>query len=108
MHGSSNEGGSRAGLILVSLKGHRVHCALRFSFKASNNKAEYEALIAGLKLAKEMKVESLQIFSDSQLIVCQVTNECQAHSEKMMAYLQTAKDLLSTFTAFKIQQVPRE
>ena len=39
---SFNEGGSRAGLILVSLKGHRVHYALRFGFKASNNEVEYE------------------------------------------------------------------
>ena len=44
--GSSNEGGSGAGLILVSPEGHRMHCALRFGFKASNNEVEYEALIA--------------------------------------------------------------
>ena len=42
-----------------------MYYALRFRFKASNNEVEYEALIAGLKLAKEMKVESLEIFSDS-------------------------------------------
>ena len=64
--GSSNEGGSGAGLILISPQEHLVHCALRFSFKASNN----EALIAGLRLAKEMRVESLDIYSDSQLVVC--------------------------------------
>ena len=65
MDESSNDGGSGVGLILISSKGHRMHCALRFEFKASNNQAEYEALITGLKLAKEMKVESLEIFSDS-------------------------------------------
>ena len=70
MDGSSNEGGSGAGLILVSPEGHGMHCALRFRFKASNNKADYEALIARLNLAKEMKVESLEIYSDSQLIIC--------------------------------------
>ena len=42
-----------------------MHCALRFDFKASNNEAEYEALIARLKLAREMQVESLDIYSDS-------------------------------------------
>ena len=98
---SSNEGGSGAGLILVSPEGHRVHYALRFGFKASNNETEYKALIAGLKLAKEMKVECLEIYSDSQLVVYQVTNEYQARSEKMAAYLQTAKDLLHTFSSFK-------
>ena len=63
--GLSNDRGSRAGLILISPEGHRMHCTLRFGFKGSNNEAEYEALITGLKLAKEMKVESLEIFSDS-------------------------------------------
>ena len=68
--GSSNEGASRAGLILVTTEGHRMHCTLRVGFKASNNEAKYEALIAGLNLAKKMKVESLEIYSDSQIVVC--------------------------------------
>ena len=77
MDGSSNDGGSGADLILVSLEGHQINCALRFRFKAFNNEAEYEALIARLELAKEIKVESLDIFSDSQLVVCQINNEYQ-------------------------------
>ena len=108
MDGLSNEGRSGAGLILVSPEGHRVHCALRFGFKASNNEAEYEALVTGLKLAKEMRVESFDIYNDSQLVVCQVTNEYQARGKKMAAYLWKGKDLLNAFSSFKIQQVPRE
>ena len=61
--------------------------ALKFGFKASNNKAEYEALIVGLNLAKEMKIESLEIYSDSQLVVCQIRDEYQARVEKMATYL---------------------
>ena len=63
--GSSNKKGLGVGLILVNPKGHQMHYAFRFRFKPSNNEAEYEALIAGLNLAKEMKVESLEIYSDS-------------------------------------------
>ena len=85
-----------------------MHYPLRFSFQASNNEAEYEALIAGLQLAKEMKVESLEIYSDSQLVVCKITNEYQVRGEKMATYLQKAKDLLSIFCSLKIRQVPRE
>ena len=55
-----------------------------------------------------MQVESLDIYSDSQLVVCQVTNEYQARGEKMAAYLQKAKDLLNAFSSSKIQQVLRE
>ena len=43
--------------------------------------------MAGLNLAKEMNVESLEIYSDSQLVVYQITNEYQAWGEKMAAYL---------------------
>ena len=82
-----------------------MHSTLRFDFQASNNEAKDEALIAWLKLAKEMKAESLEIYSDSQLIVCQVTNEYQARGEKMVAYLQMAKDLLGAFSSLKIRQV---
>ena len=52
--GSSNENGSRAGLMLISPENHRISSALRFTFKASNNKAEYETLLAGLRLGKEL------------------------------------------------------
>ena len=71
-----------------------MNCAFRFRFKASNNEAEYEALIAGLELAKEMKVESLNIFSNSQLVVCQISDEYQAREEKMTAYLHKAKKII--------------
>ena len=63
------------GLMLISAEGHKITCALRFGFKASNNEAEYEALLTGLTLVKEMKVGYLQILSGSQLIVKQVTEE---------------------------------
>ena len=64
-----------------------MHCTLRFGFKASNNEAEYEASITGLNLAKEMKVESLEAYSDSKLIVYQIIDKYQARGEKMAAYL---------------------
>ena len=100
MDGSSNDGGSGANLILISPEGHQMHCALRFGFKASNNEAEYEALIVGLKLAKEIKVESL-------LVLCQITDEYQAREEKMTAYLQKAKELLGSFNSYTIHQILR-
>ena len=87
MDGSSNDRGSGVGLILISPKGHQMHSALRFGFKSSNNEAAYEAMIAGLKLDMEMKVESLEVFSDTQLVICQITDEYQAQEEKIVTYL---------------------
>ena len=43
-------------MVLISLEGHKIHCVLHFGFQASNNEAEHEALIVGLKLTKELKV----------------------------------------------------
>ena len=84
-----------------------MNCALRFGFKASNNEAEYEALIVGLKLAKEMKVESLDIFSDSQLVVCQINKQYQAREEKMATYLLKAKKLVGSLSSYTIRQISR-
>ena len=50
---TSNDIRSSAG-IMFSPKGHKIHCAIRFGFKASNNEAEYEALIDGLRLTREL------------------------------------------------------
>ena len=61
-------------MMLISPEGHKIHCALHFKFKASNNEAEYKALIAGLCLAKELQACNIQIYSDSQLVVNQVND----------------------------------
>ena len=106
--GSSNENGSGAGIILISPEGHRFHSVLRFGFKASNNEAEYEALLAGLRIAQELKASSVQCFSDSQLVVNQVLGEYQARRPKMAAYLAKVKVELSMFERGSIEQIPRE
>ena len=63
--GSANSQGSGAGLILTSPDGIDVEYALRFRFQASNNEAEYKAVIAGLNLAYSMEADQLEICSDS-------------------------------------------
>ena len=50
--------------MLISPENHRISSALRFAFRASNNEAEYEAFLAGLRLAKELQVDSLVVYSD--------------------------------------------
>ena len=77
--------------MLVSPENHRISSALRFTFKVSNNGAEYEVLLAGLILAKELQVDSLMIYSDSKLVVSQVLGEFQARDDRMAAYLEKVK-----------------
>jgi len=71
--GSSNQQGSGASVILGGPDGLLIKQALRFAFKASNNQAEYGALIAGMLLAKEMEANGLLAKSDSLLVTGQVT-----------------------------------
>ena len=72
MDGSSNENVSGAGMIFISSEGHRFHSTLRFRFEASNNEAEYEALIFGLHLATDIGVKDISVTCDSLLIVNQI------------------------------------
>ena len=65
MDGVANALGSGVGLILTSLDGIDVEYGLRFGFHASNNEAEYEAVIAGLNLARSMEADQLEVCSDS-------------------------------------------
>ncbi|CAL9011686.1 unnamed protein product, partial [Prunus brigantina] len=99
--------GCGAGLVLISPDKVVLEYALRFKFHASNNEAEYEALLAGLRLAKEMGAMQIQIFSDSQLVVHQVNQDFTAKDVSMTAYLQHTRHLLTTFNAYLISQVPR-
>ncbi|XP_060965610.1 uncharacterized protein LOC133034526 [Cannabis sativa] len=96
--GASNENRSSAGIAMISLDGLRLQVALHFSFPASNNEAEYEALIPSLKLAKAVGAAKVEIFSDSQLVVNQVSGEYQTHGEKMAAYVAIVRELLHEFT----------
>ncbi|XP_022156792.1 uncharacterized protein LOC111023626 [Momordica charantia] len=105
--GSSNEKGCGAGMLLLGPDGLRFGYALRFGFRASNNEAEYEALINGLKVARGMGVRRLLILSDSQLIVNPVTEEYQVKEARMDRYLAKARGLLAQFEDYVIQQVPR-
>ena len=82
--GSFAAGGSSAGLVLQGPQGPnetKISYALKFGFSASNNEAEYEALIAGLKLAKDVGAERIEIFSDSMLVVQQLQGEYDAKDE---------------------------
>lgn len=61
--------------MLVSPNGRMLEQSIHLGFKASNNEAEYEALIGGLKLATAMEADEVVVFCDSQLIVNQAAGE---------------------------------
>ena len=85
-----------------------IEHALRFAFKASNNQAEYEALVAEMLLAKEMGGRSVPVKSDSLLVTGQVTGEYQAKDPQMAAYLEYVILSRETFVVFELVHVPKE
>ncbi|GJV99658.1 reverse transcriptase domain-containing protein [Tanacetum coccineum] len=105
--GSSYVDGSGAGMILTNSEGEEFTYALRFRFDATNNEAEYEALIAGLRIAEQMGVKNLQTNVDSSLVANQVNGSYIAKEPHMIQYLEKVKTLYSSFKKISIKQVPR-
>ena len=105
--GAANTQGSGAGMILTSSDGIDVEYAFRLVFQASNNEAEYEAVIAGLNLTHSMEVDQLEVSSDSQLVVKQIEDSYEARGEKMILYLKKVRELLKKFIRVQVKYVPR-
>ena len=84
---SQNTIDSRVRLILRSPDKVVTEYALHFKFFAFNNEAEYETLMIGLRVVKNLEVRYLRVYSDSQLIISQVQREHEAQEPNMIKYL---------------------
>ncbi|XP_071917241.1 uncharacterized protein [Coffea arabica] len=105
--GASSKEGSGAGLLLTSPTGEELTYALRFDFPASNNEAEYETLLTGLRIAHQMGITAIRVQSDSQLVVYQVRGEYEANEDVMKKYLAKVHEAIKLFDIFEIERVPR-
>ncbi|GAV58292.1 RVT_3 domain-containing protein [Cephalotus follicularis] len=99
--------GSGAGLVLTSPYGWTLKYALSFRFKATNNEAEWEALIAGLMIAKHLDVRKIEASSDSQLVVGLENGEYEAREDSMAKYLSHFQSMKSAFEFLRVLKVPR-
>lgn len=106
--GSATIRGSGAGVFIKNPEGEELEYAIRLDFKASNNEAEYEAVIHGLKIAARLGARSLQVFSDSQLVVHQVHDEFETRDDRVIQYVERVRDLLASFACCELKQIPRE
>jgi len=106
--GSSNQQESGLGVILEGPSGLLIEQALRFAFKVSNNQAEYQALIVGMLLAKQLGAQSLLVKSHSLLVTGQVTGEYQTKDLQLASYLMYLMLLKAVFSTFELVHVPIE
>ena len=85
--GASNRKGARVGIVLITPKKLIMEKSLRSGFLATNNEAEYEALLAGVAMVRLLGGEMVELYSDSRLIVGQVNGDFEAWDERMQGYL---------------------
>jgi hypothetical protein len=84
--GSVMKTGAGAGLLFISPLGEHMRYMVRLHFPASNNMAEYEALLCGLRITIETGIKRLDVRGDSQLVIDQVMKNASCHDKKMEAY----------------------
>jgi ribonuclease HI len=106
--GSKRVQGAGAGVVLISPQGDKLKYVLRMSFpQASNNEAEYEALLHGMKMAKACGATHLKIFGDSSLVIQQVMNRCDAINDNLTAYRNLYYYLEGTLDGCEVSHVSR-
>ncbi|XP_074351331.1 uncharacterized protein LOC141690425 [Apium graveolens] len=106
--GSSTSERSGAGLILRSPEGFKIQTSISFGFPVTKNQAEYEALIAGLKLSRTLKIQDLKIYSDSQIVVKQTNGEYIAKDPTLAKYQALLQSYLASIPSHQVIQICRE
>ena len=105
--GATNQRGSGMGLVVISPDKIIIEKSLRLGFSTTNNKAEYETLLVGMTMVQKIGGKTVEIFSDSRLVVGQVKGELEAKDVRMQEYLNKVRHLQSGFESFTLLQIPR-
>ena len=94
-------------MVIQTPKGDKIKCMIRLDFPTTNNEAEYEALVAGLDLAKAAGARNVIVHCDSKVITSQINGEYECRSERMKKYLDEVKNRIDNLEV-KFIQIPRE
>jgi len=115
MHRLFSDGGSRGnpgnagcGFVLLNESGEEIFAGKKFIGIATNNVAEYQALILGLEKAEELGIPEISCFLDSELVVKQLNGEYKVKHKDMIPLFQTVKKLSPSFATIRFQHVRRE
>jgi ribonuclease HI len=106
--GSARNKKAGVGVVLIDPNGEQVKYMVLLDFEATNNMAEYEALIFELAVALSLGVRQLLVKGDSQLVIKQVWGECSCNKPQLAAYLIHVRKLEKDFDILEPQHVPRE
>ncbi|XP_075097916.1 uncharacterized protein LOC142175237 [Nicotiana tabacum] len=105
--GAENFKGVRICAVLILESGQHYPASAKISFPCTNNMAEYEACILGIRMEVDMNVKELLVIEDSDLLIHQVQWEWSTKNVKTLPYLCCTKDLCKKFTKIEFKHVPR-
>ena len=102
-----NPGPSGAGALLINEKGEEFPLTFYLGIK-TNNQAEYEALLLGLRELKKRKASEVKVMADSELLIKQLNGIYRVKHENIIPLFKEAKELSKVFKKISFQHIPRE
>ena len=93
--------------MLAAPKGDKFHYVLQLMFPCTNNAAEYEALLHGLRVAKEMGLSRVRCFGDSDLVAQQVSGTWDSKDPLMAAYRREVDAIAGHFQGYQVEHIDR-
>ena len=107
--GSSSKEGAGVGIVLVYPSGELIILMYKLEFVTTKNIVEYEALILGLKAAKDLGFQPISVYGDSGLVVQQVRDKYEVNQDLLKVYRNEVWDMIDNlFIAFNISFIPRD
>lgn len=103
-----NPGPAGLGVVIEDGEGMRLRGLTRYIGIATNNRAEYLALIEGLSAVREWRPDRLEVYLDSKLVVEQVNGAWKIKNQELMPLLRTVQGLLREFPEVEVRHVPRD
>ena len=105
--GSSCKQGGGIGIVIILPQEASFEFAFQTKPMTTNNQAEYEAILKGLQLLQEVKVESIEIFGDSQLVINQLIGLYKCKYDILRGYHNECRKLLEGFPLTSLQHIPK-
>jgi ribonuclease HI len=106
--GSLKRQGVGAGILFISPRGEQLKYALLLLFPASNNVAEYEALVHGLSITISLGIKKLMVYGDSLVVISQINKDRDSSTDSMGKYCTTMRKLEDKFKGLEFHHVERD
>nr|AAQ56323.1 putative polyprotein [Oryza sativa Japonica Group] len=100
--------GCGIGLVIISPRGESFEFAYTIKPYATNNQAEYEAVLKGLQLLKEVEADAIEIMGDSLLVISQLVGEYECKNDTLMVYNERCRELMKEFRLVTLKHNPSQ